>query len=31
MQEIKYNNMVTEMKNAYGGYRRQNMAKGKNL
>lgn len=30
MQEIKYN-MVTEMKNAYGGYRRQKMAKEKNL
>ena len=32
MQERKYNTtMVTEKKNAYGGYRRQNMAKGKNL
>ena len=32
MQKRKYNNtMVTEMKNTYGGYRRQNMAKEKNL
>ena len=32
MQKRKYNNtMVTEMKNTYGGYRRQNMANEKNL